>query len=153
MRIGARAKGNRLLDSPNHNNQTKGKDTLAQWMAYPITILLEVAVTAGLLALHPYFPTRPVSYSIRHHDNGRRVLAWRRAGRAGFCYGPRYVRHLLRSAGWDLIWPPADSPEGWARFLRFSWAHPWLRLPWRSFAGRSAGVNCWQMVSGNPTNR
>lgn len=106
------------MDSPNHNNQTKPKTHWRKWMAYPLTMLLEVAVTAGLLALHPYFPLG--RYPIVYVITIMAVAYWLGEGPAVLAFVTGLVLFDTRFVPpVGPIWPLAESPDGWARFAAF----------------------------------
>jgi|GEM_PF-1467068 len=88
------------------------------WIAYPIAILLEVALTAGLVALQPYIPLG--AHAILYVATIMAVAYWLGDWPAvvAFVLGLlAFAYYFLPPHG--LIWPPAQDARGWAMFASF----------------------------------
>lgn len=88
------------------------------WMGYLATLLMEAALTSLLRVIQPHFPIAnfPIPYVLLimavayMFGEGPAILAFF-VGLAAFTYFFVYPLHVF--------WPPAATPEGWARLTAF----------------------------------
>jgi len=107
-----------MLNGGNGDRGVGGRTGWPKWAGYPIAVILEAALTAGLLALQPHIPlgTYPINYVIVIMA----VAYW-------FGEGPAVLAFLLGLIAFDhyfvpplgLVWPPASSPNSWAMYASF----------------------------------
>ncbi len=95
----------------------KGHVIAPRWLGYVVTLALEALVTAGLLALQPYFPLGgfPISYVLL-------IMAVAYL----FGEGPAVVAFVTGMLAFtyffvlpDGLWPVAERTESWARLVAF----------------------------------
>jgi len=106
------------LSSGRDSRRVQGRMRLPAWAGYPITVLLEVALTAGLVALQPILPL--ASYPIAYILLLMAVAYW-------LGEGPGVVALVLSLSAYDYffvppfhsVWPPAMDAAGWAKFAAF----------------------------------
>lgn len=104
-----------MPNGPTENRNTK---QLPRWLGYTATVLLEVALTVGLILLNPILPISkfPIPYVLLImvvaylFGEGPAVLAFF-TGLVAFTSFFVYPRHIH--------WPPTATPEGWARLIAF----------------------------------
>jgi PAS domain S-box-containing protein len=107
-----------MLNGGNGDCGVGGRTGWPKWAGYPIAVILEGALTAGLLVLHPYIPLGeyPINYVIAIMA----VAYW-------FGEGPAVLAFLLGLITFDYyfipplgsVWPPTSSPAGWATYVSF----------------------------------
>lgn len=106
------------MSSDGYNRNGSAALTSPAWVGYAVTIVAELALSAGLLELYPIFPLGkfPIAYVLL-----TMVVAYFFGG------GPAIVAGV---SGWiaftslfvprpGVFWPIATTPEGWARELAF----------------------------------
>lgn len=107
-----------MLNGGNDDRGVGGRTGWPKWAGYAIVVILEVALTAGLLALQPYIPLggHPINYAIVIIA----VAYW-------FGEGPAVLAFLMGLIAFDyyfvppkgLVWPPATSPTSEAMYVSF----------------------------------
>ena len=101
----------------NHNEEQQSP-LQAKWIGYAVTVAVEALLTIGLKTIEPHFPLSisPISYILvlmaaaYIFGEGPAILAFL-IGLVLFTYFFVYPVHFF--------WPPANTPEGWARLTAF----------------------------------